>query len=138
MLVDVIEQFIAARTADVNVDVRAIAALLVQEAFEVESPAQRADARNAQAIGDHGTGRGAARDRRNAAAARFLDDAVNQQKIRGEVPVFDDFEFVREARKYFRAQWFVAFARAVEAEFPQIGEGGFAVGDGAFRENRFV
>src|SRR5262249_53517121 len=103
MLVDIVEQLVAARAADIDVDVRAIAALLVQEALEVESPAKRADARNAQAIRDHGAGGGAARDRGNAAAAGFLDDVVNQQEKRGELPMLDDFEFVRETREDFRA-----------------------------------
>src|SRR5213082_3356998 len=74
VLVDVVEQLIAARAANVNVNVRAIAALLVQETLEVESPAQRAYARNPEAIGDHGTGGGSTRDCGNAAAAGFLDD----------------------------------------------------------------
>src|SRR5436305_15335169 len=72
MLVNVIEQFIAARAANIDIDVRAIAALLVQEALEVESPVQRADARNADTIRHHGTGGGARRDCGNTGAASFL------------------------------------------------------------------
>src|SRR5438105_6552603 len=138
MLVNVIEQFIAARAANIDIDVRAIAALLVQEALEVESPVQRADARNAETIRHHGTGGGAARDRGNTAAASFLHDVVNQQKIRSELPVLDDFKFVREAREHFRAQRRVAFARTVKAELPQIGKRRFAVGTRAFGKNEFA
>ena len=138
VLVDVIEQFIAARAADINVDVRAIAALFVQETLEIKFPAQRADTRNAEAISDHGTGRRPARNGGNAAAASLFDDVVNQQKIRSELPMLDDCEFVREPRKHFRAQGLVAFASAIEAEFPQIGKGGFAVGNRALREDQFV
>src|SRR5262249_34047472 len=99
VLIDVIEEFIAARTANIDVDVGAVAALLVQETLEVEAPAQRADARDSQAVRHHGTGGGSARDRRNSPAARFFDNVQNEQEVRGELPVFDDREFVFEAGK---------------------------------------
>src|SRR5882762_1279491 len=43
-LVHIVEQFIAARAADIDVNVRAIAALLIQKSFKVQPPAQRAHA----------------------------------------------------------------------------------------------
>src|SRR5712692_4449324 len=49
----VVEQLVAPRSADVQVNVGTIAALLVQETLEVKPPAQRADARDAQAVGDN-------------------------------------------------------------------------------------
>src|SRR5258707_14246150 len=47
-LVHVVEQLVAACPANIDVDVRAIAALLVQKSLEIKSPAQRTDARNSQ------------------------------------------------------------------------------------------
>src|SRR5208337_367670 len=93
--VNVIKEFIAACAADININVRAIPTLHVEEALEIEAPAQRADARNAQAVGDHGTGRRAARHGGNAAAIGFFDDVPNEQEIRRQIQLVDDFEFVR-------------------------------------------
>src|SRR5256885_14365267 len=82
VLVDVIEELVAPRTANIDVDVRAIAALFVQKPFEVQPPAQWTHAGNSQAIRHDGACRRPARDRGNAAAPGFLHDVPYQQKIR--------------------------------------------------------
>jgi len=50
-----VEEFVAARAANINVDVRAISTLLIQKTFEVQPPSQRAHTRNSQAIRHHRT-----------------------------------------------------------------------------------
>ena len=126
------------RAADVNVDIGAIAALFVEETLEIEAPAERADAGNAEAVGDHGAGSGAASDGGNSAATCFFDDVPDEQEIGSKVELFDDFEFVSEARENFRAQRPVETAGTFKAEFPEIREGRFALGDREFREDELA
>src|SRR2546429_5923723 len=90
--VDVIEELVAPRAANIDVDVRAIPALFVQKSFEVQPPAQRTDAGNAQAIRHDGACRRPARHRGNAAAPCFLHDVPYQQKIRRQAQLFDRSE----------------------------------------------
>src|SRR5579885_2471870 len=136
--VHVVEKLVAAGAADVDVDIGTIAALLVEKTLEIKAPAERADAGNAKAIGDHGTGGGAAGDGGNAAAAGFLDDVPDKQEIWSEIEFFDDFEFMGEARENFRTQRAIETAGAFKAKLPEIGERRFAFGDGEFGEDEFV
>lgn len=136
--VNVVEEFVAARAADINVNIGAVATLLVEEALEIEAPAERADTGNAEAISDHGAGSGTAGDGGNAAAAGFFDDVPDEKKIRREIEFFDDFELAREARKNFGTQRAVEAARAFKAELPKIGEWRFAFGDGKFGEDELA
>src|SRR6516162_6752312 len=115
VLVDIVEQLIAARAANIDVNVRAIASLFIQETLEIEPPAWWTGARDAKAIGAHRAGGRAARDRGYAGASGFLDDIPHQKEIRSELPLPDDFEFVPEAGERFRARRVVTFVRALEA-----------------------
>jgi hypothetical protein len=136
--VDVIEEFVATGAADVNVNIGTIAALSVQETFEIEAPTQWANARNAEAVRDDGTGGGAASYGGNAAAAGFFDDVPDKKKIGSEIEFFDDFEFVSEAGKNFRTQRAIEAASAFKAEFPEIRKRRFAIGNREFGEDELV
>ena len=138
VLVDVAEQLVAARAADINVNVRAIAALLVEEAFEVQPPAQRANAGNPQAVGHDGARRRAARHRRNAAPPRLLHNVPHQQEIGRQVQLFDHFQLVRQPRQHLGPQKPIPLPRAFEAQLPQIGKRRLARGHGKFREEQLA
>src|SRR2546426_7960267 len=137
-LVYVVEQLVAPRAAEVEVNVGAIAALLVEEPLEVEAPAQRADARDAQAVGDDRARRRAARHRRDPAPPRLLDDVPDEQKVWREAPLLDDFQFVREPREHLRSQRAVTLLGSFKAQLPQIREWRLALGDRERGENQLA
>ena len=101
VFVNVIEKLVAPRAANIDVDVRAIAALFVQKSFKVQSPAQRTHAGNAQAIRHDGACRRPARHRGNPAPPRFFHDVQYEQEIRRQAPLPDDLQFTRQPRTHF-------------------------------------
>ena len=137
-LVHIIEQFVSPRPANININVRAIPALFIQEALKIKSPANRAHAGNSQAIQHHRTGCRSSCYRGYAAPVGFLDDVPHQKKIWRQTPFLDDFQFACQPCEHFRAQWPVAFLRAFEAQLPQIRKPRFALRHRELRKNRFA
>src|ERR1700681_4500756 len=93
VFVNVIEKLVAPRAANIDVDVRAIAALFVQKPLEVEPPAQPTHAIDAQAIRHEKHYPGPAGHGGNPATLGFFHDVQYEQEIGRQAPLPDDLQF---------------------------------------------
>ena len=92
LLVDVLDDLLAALVLEVDVDVGRLAALGGEEALEEQVAARRVDRRDAEAVAD-GAVRGASAPlAEDVHAARDLDDRVDAEEVRR------DLELTRRAR----------------------------------------
>ena len=96
-LADVLEDLGAAVLAQVDVDVRILAAVGIGEAFEQKPVAHRAGVREAERVADHGADARATGGGRDAAFARLVDEVPDDQEVGADLLAGEDGELVVEA-----------------------------------------
>ena len=94
LLVDVLDDFLAALVLEVDVDVGRLVAFARDEALEQQRHARRVDLGDAQAVADGGIGGRAASLAEDAARAREAHDVVHGQEIRLVAQLGDQLELV--------------------------------------------
>ena len=125
-LVDVLDDLVAARRAEVDVDVGHLAARRVEEALEEQLVRDGVGVADAQHVADDAVaGRAAARVV-DAAAAGELDDVVHGEEVLGEAELLDDLELALEARRDLGGERPVALRGALEAALAEQRVGGLA------------
>ena len=93
-LVDVLDDALAlVARGQVDIDIRPLAAFFGKKALEQQLHADRVDCRDAQRITDGAIGRRAAPLRQDAVFAAELDQVPDDQKITGELQLFDHRQF---------------------------------------------
>ena len=125
-LVDVLDDLVAARRAEVDVDVGHLAARGVEEALEEQVVLDGVGVGDAQHVADDAVAGGAAAGVVDAAAAGELDDVVDGEEVLGEAELFDDAQLALEARGDLGGERPVALLGAGEAALPEQREGGLA------------
>src|SRR6185436_18109018 len=95
---DVLDDLVPPRHAKVDVEVRHADALRVQEALEQQVVRDGVDARDAERVGDDGSGaRAATRTDRDATRLRLADEVPDDEEVSGELHPDDDVELGFEA-----------------------------------------
>ncbi len=125
-LVDVLDDLVAARRAEVDVDVRHLVARRVEEALEEQLVRDGVGVGDAQHVADDAVAGGAAAGVVDAAAEGELDDVAHGEEVLGEAELLDDLELALEARRDFGGERPVALGGALEAALPEQREGGLA------------
>ena len=132
---------ILAVVREIDVDVRQLVErhpFRVQEALEIKVKADRADARNAQAIADQRIGRAAARDPLDAPRAALLQNLPHDQEVRLVADGGDDVQLLLDLRGELRGALAVTAAQALHHEPVQEGARGGTVRGMEVRELRFA
>jgi hypothetical protein len=119
-LVEVFDDLVAPTPAEVEVDVRSVAARGVEEAFEQEPVAQRVGVGQREAVGDEAVRRRPASDARDLLASRVVREVLDEQEVRREAEPVDRRELVVEPPDDLGPQWAVATACAVEGELAEL------------------
>ena len=125
-LVDVLDDLVAARRAEVDVHVGHLAARRVEEALEEQLVRDGVGVGDAQHVADDAVAGGAAARVVDAAAAGELDDVVHGEEVLGEAELLDDLELALEARRDLGGERPVALLGALEAALAEQREGGLA------------
>ena len=92
-MADVIDDVGAAVVGEINVNVRRVDALGIEEALEEQAVADGVHVRDFEQIGDKGTGGRTARDAGDAVFAAVADEIGDDEEIGNETGLFDDREF---------------------------------------------
>ena len=90
---DVFDDVRAAVVGEINVNIRRIDALGIQEALEQQAVTDRVHVRDFQQVGDNRTGGGAARHAGNAVFAAVADEIADDEEVGDETGFLDDREF---------------------------------------------
>ena len=98
--VEVLDDLLAPRVLEVDIDVGRLGALARDEALEQHRHARRVDLGDAEAVADRRVGGRAAALAEDAATARELDEVVDRQEIRLVAELGDEREFVLDQRAY--------------------------------------
>ncbi len=118
--VHVLEHFVAAPPAEVEIDVGPVGSCGGQEALEGQAVAQRIGVGEAQAVGDQAVGGRAAVDAGDALLAREVGDPLHEQEVGREAEALDRRELVVEAVQDLGLQRPEALARARERQRAQV------------------
>ena len=99
LLLDVVDDAVAAVLAEVDVEVRHRHALGIEEALEQQPVAQRIEIGDAERVGDERAGAGAAAGTdRHAVALRPVDEVGDDQEVAGEAHLDDRSDLEVETR----------------------------------------
>ena len=118
-LVDVLDDLVAARRAEVDVHVRHLVARRVEEALEEQLVRDGVGVGDAQHVADDAVAGGAAARVVDAAAQRELDDVAHGEEVLGEAKLLDDPELALEPRRDLGGERPVALGGALEAALPE-------------------
>ncbi|OPZ42933.1 MAG: hypothetical protein BWY94_01993 [Actinobacteria bacterium ADurb.BinA094] len=125
-LVDVADDLVAARRAEVDVHVGHLAARRVEEALEEQLVLDGVGVGDAQHVADDAVAGGAAARVVDAAAAREPDDVVHGEEVLGEAELLDDAQLALEPRRDRGGERPIPLGGAREAALPEQREGGLA------------
>ena len=115
-LEDMVEHLVAAPPAEVQVDVRPVAARRVQEALEGEPVAEGVGVGQAQAVGDEAVRRRPAADAGDALGAGVGGEPLDQQEVGREAQALDRPQLVVQAVQHLGPQGAEASPRPVESQ----------------------
>ena len=133
-LVDVLDDLLAPRRGEVDVDVGIGRAALVDEALEEQLVADGVDAGDAQGVGHDGVAGAAAALGRDAALAAEAHQVPADEEELGQAGALDDLQLVRHLLEHARRDGVVALAHAVVAEPLEVREGRLPAGHREARE----
>ena len=98
----IVDDLGAAALAEVDIDVGRADAFRIEEAFEQQAEAQRADVGDAHGVGDERARRRAAAGAdRDVVVARPLDEVRGDEEVGGEAELVDDIHLVFQAGRRF-------------------------------------
>ena len=145
LLADIVDDFLAAVLAEVDVDIGRLAAVRIEEALEQQIVFERADVAQLQDVADDGAARGAAGAGGDVLADGEADEIPDDEEIARKAHLADDAELVFEpflrdchaccASGGVRA---VAFLQADLAQFAQVFFGRLLLGRREDREVPFL
>ncbi len=134
-LVDILDDALALVARwQVDIDIRPLAALLGKESLEQQFHADRIDCRDAQRIADRAIGRRSAPLREDAILPAEFDQVPDDEKVSGELQLFDHRQLALDLPLGFFVIRDVALARAFIGPLAQERHHGFAIGHGIARK----
>ena len=120
---DIVHHLAPAGVAEIHVDIRHGDTLRVQEALKIQAVLHGVDVRDAQAVGHHAAGGGAAaRAHRDPRALGIVDEVLDDEEIVREAHFSDHVQLIVQL-PVIGGVFAVACPEATLAQLPQIGGG---------------
>ena len=132
----VADHLLAAVVGEVEVNVRHLSALEVEEALEDQPVLRRLDVRDAEAVEHDRGGCGAAHAHRDALIVREAGDVAHDQDVLDEAGLLDDAQLVAQPLALLVAGRAVASLQALLAQLAEMPLGGQTLGDAGIGQQR--
>ena len=119
-MVDVVDQGFAPLPAQVDVDIREIAAVRMEEALKAKLMANRVDLGDPESIGDDGSSARSATGTGDAEASGFIDDLPDDEKVRDETHFVDDLQLAGQTFEHGSLNFAVAAKQSLMAALIEL------------------